>query len=276
MSQRIHNIIVFGEKGSGKSSLVKMIVEEDAITMSACAHLQGCASRNEPYEATIDNNTFVFYDTAGLSKGRVLHWKAIEELYSLIRRLDGISLFIYCIKGATGANAMASCTLFSKVVCGEKVPSVLVVTGLEAFRDPDDWRMDASNREVLENSGIKATNIGCVVSFRGKRHRYAEIYTASQAKLRRLITTNFIPRPWSAEKEVWFSSIFRDVCSFKFCFAYRRRLAFSENTRDTIGQFIEESEMGEEEEERLVTMLLKAEKKFRKRHLSRQQSKRWQ
>jgi predicted GTPase len=92
----MHNIILFGEAGSGKSSLVNMIVGGDVARVSGAAEI--CTFKSEAYDATIANTTYKIYDTAGLNEGdqgRVPHWKSIQELYTLIRELDGISLLIY-------------------------------------------------------------------------------------------------------------------------------------------------------------------------------------
>src|SRR5258706_15773249 len=96
----MHNVILFGESGSGKSSLVNMIVGKNVAKVSGSA--DGCTFKNEAFPAAINGTTFMIYDTAGLNEGdqgRVPHWNAIEELYTLIRQLDSVSLLIYCMRG---------------------------------------------------------------------------------------------------------------------------------------------------------------------------------
>src|SRR6266540_4060722 len=114
-----HNVIIFGTTGSGKSSLVNMIVGKNVAPTSNGGG--GCTLQNRDYDAVIDNNTFRIYDTIGLNQheqGRVPHWVAIKGLYTLIRQLDGLSLLIYCTRCKVNDMAGANWTLFNNVIPG--------------------------------------------------------------------------------------------------------------------------------------------------------------
>ena len=79
----------------------------------------GCTFHNEDYAVIIKNTVFRIYDTAGLNEsdqGRVPHWKAIQNLYTLIRELDGVSLLIYCMRGRFKENATVNWNLLNKVI----------------------------------------------------------------------------------------------------------------------------------------------------------------
>ena len=264
MQNTTHNIILFGEAGAGKSSLVNMIVGEDVSKVSGAA--EGCTFKNDPYHATINGKRFVIYDTAGLNEGdqgRVPHLKAIHELYTLIRGLDGVSLLIYCMRGRIKENAKANWILFNKVICGENVPIIAVVTGLETYGDPDDWKREG-NADVLQRNGMKPKAIGCIVSFRGRRNEFADIYAKSQSSLRDLITKNCRRKPWCEEKEEWFRRIYSETFSAGLCFGAQTRLEYTEKMRRTINEFIKETGIKEEDSKKLGATLLKAEKKVRK------------
>ena len=260
-----HNVILFGESGSGKSSLVNMIVGKNVAEVSGSA--EGCTFKNEAFPATIENTAFVIYDTAGLNEGdqgRVPHWNAIEELYTLIRQLEGVSLLIYCMRGRVKENARANWLLFNKIICGEKVPIIAVVTGLETCEDPDEWWRDEENRNVLAKNHMKPKAVGCVVSFPGRRDEYAEIYVKSQGKLRDLIIRNHLRRPWCEEKNKWFASIYSETLSSGLCFNTRSRMEYNERMRGMINEFVEETGMEKEDSKQLDDTLLRAEKKSRK------------
>jgi len=264
MQNTTHNIILFGEAGSGKSSLVNMIVGNDVAKVSGSA--QGCTFKNEAYEATIGDRRFVIYDTAGLNEGdqgRIPHWKAIQELYTLIRRLDGVSLLIYCMRGRVKENARASWILFNKVICGGKVPIIAVVTGLETYSHPDDWK-SKENLGVLQRNGMKPKEVGCIVSFPGRQGEFADIYGESQTSLRALIAKYHLRKPWCEEKDTWFLSIYCQTFSTRVCFAPQNKLEFNETMRGLIDNFIRETGMKKEDSEKLNATLLKAEKKARK------------
>jgi len=264
----MHNIIIFGEAGAGKSSLVNLIVGQNVAKVSGSA--EGCTFRNDAYKATIGNTTFNIFDTAGLNEGdqgRVPHWTALRELYTLIRQLEGVSLLIYCMRGRVKENAKANWLLFNKIICGEKVPIIAVVTGLETCEDPDDWWRDKDNRKVLSRNQMKPKAVGCVVSFPGRRNEYVDLYAKSQTKLRDLIAQNYLPNPWSEEKEKWFANIYSETFSSRLCFSPRSRLDYAEKMQGMIHEFIKETGMKEEDSKKMNATLLNAEKKLRKGRL---------
>src|SRR5260221_6951505 len=103
---------MFGEVGSGKSSITNMIVGQTVAEVST-GIVQGTL-QPECHEASIDGACFNIYDTVGLNegeRGRVPHWKAVHQLYTLIRTLDGVSLLVYCIRGRINRAARADWTL---------------------------------------------------------------------------------------------------------------------------------------------------------------------
>jgi len=261
-----HNIILFGEAGAGKSSLVNMIVGGNDVAKVSCTAM-GCTFENNAYDATIGNTTFKVYDTAGLNEGdqgRVPHWKSIQKLYSLIRELDGVSLLIYCMRGRIKENSKANWILFDRVICGGNVPAIAIVTGLEYYENPDDWWMTKENQVAFKRNGINPKAVGCVVSYPGKQNELADIYHKSQETLRDLITKHHLRKPWSEEKDKWFKTIYSEAFSSNLCFKTRNRLDYSQKMRGMIDELIKETSMREEDTEMLQATLLKAEKKLRK------------
>ena len=241
-----------------------MIVGKIVAEVSGSA--AGCTFQSKPYAAVIENAFFRIYDTAGLNEGdqgKVPHWEAIRNLYMLIRELDGVSLLIYCMRGRVKENAEANWILFNKVICGENVPIILVVTGLETYDDPDDWKRQG-NLDVLHRNGMRPKDVGCLVSFRGRRDEFAEIYAKSQTTLRDLIVKNCLEEPWCKEKEKWFVSIYSETFSSRVCFSPKTRLEYNQKMRGMIDEFIKETDMDKEDSEKLEATLLKAEKKVRK------------
>ena len=244
---------------------MNMIVGENVAKVSDGG--AGCTFQNEVYEATIRNRRFIIYDTAGLNEGdqgRIPHWKAIQKLYTLIRQLDGVSLLIYCMRGRIRENARANWILFNKVICGEKVPVIAIVTGLEGREDPDEWWRSPENKETFRNHQITPRAVGCVVSVRGIRNEYQEVYEKSQTKLRDLILEHSLRRPWSEEKDDWFTAIYQNVYTTRLCFP-RSRLDYSDKMQRLINEFVEETDMEKDDSEKLEVVLLTAENKWRKR-----------
>ena len=265
----IHNVILFGESGSGKSSLVNMIVGEPVAKTSDAVGV--CTLQNEVYNSNFHNTAFRIHDTAGLNEGeqgRVPHWKSIHNLYTLIRQLDSISLLVYCMRGRIKENAMANWTLFNTVICGEKVPIITVVTGLEEEGDyPDDWWLREENKNLFRMYQMNPKAVVCVASIRGKWNEYADIYIKSQDKLRRVIKDECLQRPWEEEKDEWFANAYENV--YTSGFVARIRLEFSTIMRIAVDQFFKETGMKEDDREKLESTLLEAEKKWRKSNRSR-------
>jgi len=242
-----------------------MIVGENVAKVSASP--EGCTFKNEAYEVIIRNTTFTIYDTTGLNEGdqgRVPHWDAIRGLYKLIRQLNGVSLLVYCMRGRVKENITSNWILFNKVICGEKVPIVVVVTGLEGHGDLDDWWRTAGNQNAFKRNKMTPNDVGCVVSHRGMQNEYAEVYAKSGAKVRDLIIKNYLREPWSEEKDEWFANSYDKVFVTRLCFFYYHRLECSALMRTRLSELITVSDMETEDAKKLEDTLLVAEKEFRK------------
>jgi len=243
-----------------------MIVGKDDVAKVSDGSA-GCTFRSDAYEATVHNKRFVIYDTAGLNEGdqgRIPHWKALQELYTLIRQLDSVSLLIYCMRGRVKENARVNWILFNKVICGENVPTIAIMTGLEGREDPDEWWRIKDNKETLRRHQINPRAVGCVVSVPGIRNEYQEIYERSRTKLHDLIQEHYLRKPWSEGKDDWFTAIYQNVYTTRLCFP-RRRLDYSDKMRGLISKFVKETDMPKDESEKLDSVLLEAENKWRRR-----------
>jgi tRNA U34 5-carboxymethylaminomethyl modifying GTPase MnmE/TrmE len=201
MMAQSHNVIIFGESGSGKSSIVNMIVGQRVAKVSSDP--TGRLSKPERYEASIDDIRFNIYDTVGLNEGEqghVPHRKAVHELYTLIRSLDGVSLLVYCMRGHITGNAQANWVSFNKVLCAEKVPIIAVETGLEREEDLDGRR--AVTKNALKEQGMNAKDVACIISIRGKNNGDTARYTWSQSRLRNLVIRESQGRkPWRVDAQ---------------------------------------------------------------------------
>jgi len=255
---------MFGEVGSGKSSIINMIVGQTVAEVSM-GIVQGTL-QPERHEVSIDGTCFNIYDTVGLNEGeqgRVPHWKAVHQLYTLIRTLDGVSLLVYCIRGRINESARADWTLFSKILCDKKVPIIAVETGLEEEEDFD--RKRTLLKETLERDGMVPGGVECVVSIRGRKNEHEERYNSSQRQLRRLIMRSFRREPWSMTTDDWIGHIYKTTYTTKLWFFPDVRVEFAKEVGNLIDEFIEETGMKKDEAEKLKSTLLDAERKLRKK-----------
>jgi small GTP-binding protein len=139
------NVVIFGDSGVGKSSLINMLAGRGVAKTSNSAI--GCTSQNTLYTIEINGEKVNVWDTPGLDEGtwgRILPKTAEKELTKLLRwlrRADGIHLLVYCIRGRSVRKELArNYVIFYSAICRKKVPIVAVVTGLENQRPSmDDW-----------------------------------------------------------------------------------------------------------------------------------------
>ncbi|KAG2040460.1 P-loop containing nucleoside triphosphate hydrolase protein, partial [Suillus americanus] len=128
------NVVIFGETGSGKSSIINTIAQEQLAKTSNDAH--GCTSTAQRYTVEISGQRFVLIDTAGLNLGAadtVPAGKAEKQLKNLLRelmnsRLDGISLLVYCMCSTIAPHVLVKAyNKFYSEICRKKVPIVVIV-----------------------------------------------------------------------------------------------------------------------------------------------------
>ncbi|KAN0090955.1 P-loop containing nucleoside triphosphate hydrolase protein [Tylopilus felleus] len=159
------NIILFGETGVGKSSVINLIAGRSIAETSP--DVQGCTMSFKPYSFNVGNRTFHIWDTVGLEEpefGNNGYLPAIEQACDLIHQLSnrgGVDLLLFCIRGnRVTATTQSNYRLFYEVLCRESVPIALVITHLEREPDMEGWWM--RNMESLEKYGIKAAGHACV------------------------------------------------------------------------------------------------------------------
>ncbi|KAG1785548.1 P-loop containing nucleoside triphosphate hydrolase protein [Suillus plorans] len=165
------NIVIFGETGAGKSSLVNLITRKQSAATSSDA--MGCTTKTNVYEhdVAIQNKTLKvkLFDTAGLdegSEGTVPNKEAQKVLKKLLQTLaeqDGIHLLIYCVQGTRESMALRRnyMSLYSKVK--GKVPIVIVVTRLEN-QNPDMEEWWRKNEQSISNLNMTFAGHACVTT----------------------------------------------------------------------------------------------------------------
>lgn len=241
-----------------------MIVGEDVAKVAEDG--ARCTFQNKCYQAQIGESSISVYDTCGLNEGepdRALNWKAVEGLYTLLRQLNGVSLLVYCMRGKLTEGSRGNWILFNRIICDERVPIIAVVTGLEHAEALEDEAVEA--KAHFEASGMHPKELCGIVSIRGKRNEFEELYKLSQQKLRNLVAQSCSRQQWSTGTEDWFGRIYQNVHTTGMCFLPSIQLQFVAAFENVVDQFIKESDMEVEEARLLKLTLLRAEKKFMKK-----------
>ncbi|KAF8557948.1 hypothetical protein OG21DRAFT_1504618 [Imleria badia] len=169
------NIVLFGETGVGKSSVINLIAGRPVASISPDANGRTLSSRR--YSFPVSGRTFHIWDTAGLEQpelGAVGYMDAIEGALSLIQQLTqqgGIDLLLFCMRGnRVTATTQSNYRLFYEVLCKSRVPIALVVTHLER-EDMNAWW--TRNVSGLEKYGIRPAGHACVTGL-PTHSKYAE------------------------------------------------------------------------------------------------------
>jgi hypothetical protein len=211
------NVIVFGETGAGKSSVLNMLNGTGGNTGNVLAGVSdqaaGMTFSNTAYEKTIFGSTFNVFDTVGLnegSAGTVRRRDAIERLHNLIHQLnDGVSLHVMRaprIKTTTKHNY----DMFYNIFCQKKVPIVIIITGLEERENMDSWWEE--NEPVFLRQGMSFGGCACITATKGKRGRneeyyYKDEYEESKKKVEDLISCSCRQDPWEVPPTGWFNFV---------------------------------------------------------------------
>ncbi|KAF9244992.1 P-loop containing nucleoside triphosphate hydrolase protein [Melanogaster broomeanus] len=137
---RPHRVILFGEAGVGKSSVINLIAGRRVAEISS--HARGCTLDSTPYAINTGVHQFEIWDTVGLNEptntvanaGTGL-MDAIQKATDLINKVHeqgGIDLLLLCMRGGRiSSTAQRNYVVFQEFLCSRKVPVALVVTCLE-------------------------------------------------------------------------------------------------------------------------------------------------
>src|SRR6266550_1328881 len=207
------NVIIFGETGSGKSSLVNLIAGKDVAKMSNAA--VGCTFESTCFPVNIGDKKYHLHDTAGLDEGqsgRVAKQDAIVQCYELLRKLHtGVNLLIFCMRAPRIKESCAqNWKLFWDIICQRRIPVILAITGLENEESMDDWY--TRNKEHFRKYEIHPYDVACVTGIRGKKlpsgdYAFGQEYEKSEEKLRKMIRGSYLETSWRVPPAEWFTKI---------------------------------------------------------------------
>ncbi|KAI6000730.1 P-loop containing nucleoside triphosphate hydrolase protein [Pisolithus albus] len=161
------NIVLFGETGVGKSSVINLIAGKSCAKVSA--DVDGCTMSSTKYDIVVDSQPYAVYDTVGLEEPQMGvngYYDAIEKAYTLIKALGsagGIHLLLFCMRGGRiTATAQSNYRLFHEFLCDRKVPIALIFTGLEREQKMEAWW--ERNQASIKRFGIHSVGHACITA----------------------------------------------------------------------------------------------------------------
>ena len=214
----VPNVIVFGETGVGKSSVINMLAGAPVATASNS--VQGVTFQSAAYEIKIGDGQFKIYDTIGLgedSAGSVPATTAVKNIYQLMVEVEGgVDLLVYVLRGPRlGAAARKNYQMFYEILCQKKVPIVIIITGLEAEHDRNAWW--STNKAYFDKRGMEFVAAACITASPGKGGVYQKEYEESQKAVQDLILRWSSRGPWHPPTTTgWFTTACIDMITQLF------------------------------------------------------------
>ena len=167
------NIILFGETGVGKSSLVNLIAGAEIAQTSGDS--EACTMAYRPYSFQVHGILYTIWDTRGFDEpdttmeAKAGYLAVVEQTHKLIQDLSaagGVDLLVLCHReGRVTSTTRSNYRFFYEVLCGSNVPIALVITFLERRALMEDWW--EQNFEVFERHNMKFSGHACVTGLSG-------------------------------------------------------------------------------------------------------------
>ncbi|KAG1762001.1 P-loop containing nucleoside triphosphate hydrolase protein [Suillus occidentalis] len=187
---RPKTIVLFGETGAGKSSLINLMAEKEVAHTSP--DMQRCTIRWQEYNITFNENSYTVFDTIGLEEpqlGIKEYLESVEHAYKLIKELDnrgGIDLLLFCVRASrVTATLQSNYRLFHEFLCEKKVPIVLAITNLERERRMEDWW--ERNHHTFDKYQIHVAGHACIAAANRLDGRHEDLYEESRITIRRIV-----------------------------------------------------------------------------------------
>jgi predicted GTPase len=162
------NVLIFGETGVGKSSVINLIMGRDVALTSADAGT--CTLEHTPYEVTLENQRFKLWEVSSIASmsfsQRFFAKRRMKRRYRKLYRDDGVYLLLYCIRNSRAQGTLVTdYKLFTSIVGSTtgRVPVAAVVTCLEDYPvDMDDWW--EKQKGNLEREGLIFSKHACITA----------------------------------------------------------------------------------------------------------------
>lgn len=157
------NVVLAGETGVGKSSLINLIANKNIA--GASDDYLGCTSEIRNYHTVIGKDSFEIWDTPGLDEGLVASSTARNKLRAFLRNISktsGIHLLLLCTRGWRVTRTLQNTYKTIRQSMPPDVPIAIVVTGLERQPCMNDWWI--KNEAGLARSNVFFDDHACITT----------------------------------------------------------------------------------------------------------------
>ncbi|KAI6114557.1 hypothetical protein F5141DRAFT_1001773 [Pisolithus sp. B1] len=164
VDEAVLTVMVLGEIGVGKSSVVNLIVGEYVTGCSS--DVEVCTRRTTRHEATVESMKVHIWEVSGFNKPEDLKKNApdIEDKFGpILEAKASVNIILFCMRGQ---KVTATTKRIFELIHGifkKRIPIVLVINHLERERDMEDWWR--RNQGTLGTS-MSGTRHVCVTGLR--------------------------------------------------------------------------------------------------------------
>ncbi|KAG1720686.1 P-loop containing nucleoside triphosphate hydrolase protein [Suillus paluster] len=212
-ARKTKNIVLFGEAGAGKSSIVNLMAGREVAPISP--GMQRCTLHWQDYSIDFDGESYQVFDTIGLEESGLEmneYLDAVRNAYRLIKALNeggGVHLLLFCIRaGRLTAALQHNYQFFHEFLCEKKVPTVLAITNLEREKNMEDWW--EREHQIFERCQIHVTGHACITAANGLDGRHQQLYEESRVTIRDLVKKNIANgqnQPWTGGDTLFVSLV---------------------------------------------------------------------
>lgn len=192
-----------------------MLSDQVKVDIAKASSAGGSTFESKTYDVDINNRHYVFHDTVGFDDATstsLSPQEALNALTQLMKKVEGgISLLVYVHRGKISPSQIDNYKLFSNTICQSKVPTVLVVTGLEEVDSRDEWW--EINKSLFNERGMGNEYHACITSTKGsfnpkhKEYVYQDIYEESKQQLEAVFVEAALETPWKVPASYWKSML---------------------------------------------------------------------
>ena len=148
----VNRVLIVGQTGAGKSSLVNLLAAKKVANVSDSA--RGCTFQFETYQAVYNGELYELIDTVGLNESSKGSVNARDAMKMLIKFINGNKRGFSCVlfvmsKGRITDSFEKNHMLFCKTLLNGETPAILFLSHCESDEPMDRWIKNAENKDAL-------------------------------------------------------------------------------------------------------------------------------